>query len=105
MKQPLNVLMVEDSPDDALLLAFELRQSGFELTFTRVETEDQYRAELLKRPDVVLSDYSLPRWSRGYAHESAATNSCCRTCSAHTSARAARPARRSSTAATPGTTT
>jgi PAS domain S-box-containing protein len=62
MKQPLNVLMVEDSPDDALLLAFELRQSGFDLTYTRVETEEQYRAELPRRPDIILSDYSLPRF-------------------------------------------
>ncbi len=63
MAKPLTVLMVEDSESDAELLAFELSQAGFELKWTRVETEADYLAELRKGPDIILSDYSMPQFS------------------------------------------
>lgn len=63
MSKPLHVVIVEDSVEDAELLVFELRQAGFDLEWIRVETEEEYLAQLEKRPDVVLSDYSMPEFN------------------------------------------
>ncbi len=38
MSRPLRVLIVEDSEDDALLLLRELRRSGYDPSFERVDT-------------------------------------------------------------------
>lgn len=60
---PLRVLLVEDTPDDAELMLLRLRQEGFSPDWVRVETEPAYRAELEKVPDLVLADWSLPKFS------------------------------------------
>ena len=59
---PLRVLLVEDNPLDAELVSIGLADEGFNFTMTRVETEAEYRAELARRPDIVLSDWRLPRF-------------------------------------------
>ncbi|MFQ5619756.1 MAG: PAS domain S-box protein, partial [Rhodospirillales bacterium] len=70
MGAPLKVLMVEDSEDDSELLVHELRRGGFDLSWTRVETEDALRAALEDDPwDVVTSDYDMPRLSAPKALE------------------------------------
>ncbi len=64
MGAPLKVLIVEDSEDDSELLVHELRRGGFDLSWTRVETEDALRAALEENAwDVVTSDYEMPRLS------------------------------------------
>ena len=63
VRQPLYALLVEDSHEDAELIAHELRQAGFALTWDRVDTEDAYLAHLEKSPAIVLADYSLPQFS------------------------------------------
>lgn len=64
MGKPLRVLMVEDSEDDALLLHMELRRSGYEPDFKRVETGESMRKELEQREwDIVISDYVMPMFS------------------------------------------
>lgn len=64
MKKPLKVLTVEDSEDDALLLARQLRNAGLEAELTRVDTPEALRAALGERPwDLVLCDYSMPHFS------------------------------------------
>ncbi len=61
---PLLVLVIEDSPTDALLLERELRRGGYDPVVERVETRAALTAALPRRPwDVVISDYSLPGWS------------------------------------------
>lgn len=61
MSEPLIVLMVEDSEDDALLLLRALRQDGFSVVWERVQTAEQLRAALASHAwDVVISDYRLP---------------------------------------------
>jgi cyclic di-GMP phosphodiesterase len=63
MPQPLRILLVEDAPDDALLLVRLLRNAGYDLTQARVETEAEFRAELERAEwDVILCDYSLPQF-------------------------------------------
>src|SRR5436190_2538543 len=64
MGRPLRVLIVEDSEDDALLLARELGSRGYEAIVERVETADDMRAALNRRSwDIVVSDYSMPSFS------------------------------------------
>ena len=62
-RQPLRVLLVEDNPDDAELMVHELRQSGYEITWDRVDTEADYLVSLDKSPAIILADYALPQFS------------------------------------------
>jgi len=63
MKAPLRVLLVEDNPNDAKLLMFELKKN-YEITYIRVETRDDYLRELSSfNPDIVISDYNLPSFN------------------------------------------
>src|SRR3954469_10520088 len=57
---PLQLLIVEDRPDDAELILAELRRSGYDPSWTRVETPQEFEAELARNPDIILCDYSLP---------------------------------------------
>lgn len=59
----LNVLIVEDQPFDAELIEKELQTAGLEFSCLRVETESAFRTALADRPDIVLSEYHLPRFS------------------------------------------
>jgi len=63
-ERPLNVLFVEDNPDDAELEALEIRRSGIEVYYERVETFEAM-TEAMKRVDwdIVISDYSMPNFS------------------------------------------
>jgi signal transduction histidine kinase/FixJ family two-component response regulator len=64
MSQPIRVLIVEDSENDALLLVRELRRGGFDLKFKRVETAEAMAAALAQKTwDLVISDYSMPHFS------------------------------------------
>jgi PAS domain S-box-containing protein len=57
----LRVIVVEDSEDDAALLARELRRGGFAPTLQRVETAEALRAALDGAAwDLVIADYTLP---------------------------------------------
>ena len=61
---PLRVLVVEDSEDDTLLLVREMHHGGYDVTHERVETADDMKAMLASGQwDVVISDYSMPRFS------------------------------------------
>ncbi len=62
MATPLNLLIVEDSPDDAELMLAQLRRDGFDPRWRRVQTEADFLAELNKSPDIILSDYSMPQF-------------------------------------------
>jgi len=64
MPKPLRLLMVEDSEEDAALLLRELKKQGFDPIFERVETPAEMTTALDKHKwDVIISDYSLPRFS------------------------------------------
>jgi PAS domain S-box-containing protein len=64
MKPLLRVLIVEDSADDEAMLLEELRRGGFEVVHVRVQTAETMRAALTEQPwDVILSDYSMPRFT------------------------------------------
>jgi signal transduction histidine kinase len=64
MSRPVNVLMVEDSEDDAQLLKRELQRQGFSPEVTRVDTGPALRSALADREwDVVISDHNMPGFS------------------------------------------
>ncbi len=59
----LRLLHIEDATTDAELVAYELRRAGFELSVRRVETEAALHEALENfAPDLVLCDYSMPRF-------------------------------------------
>jgi PAS domain S-box-containing protein len=62
--QSLRLLLVEDSPDDALLVLHALRRGGFAPDVERVETEEAMLAALQQRTwDAVIADFTLPRFN------------------------------------------
>jgi len=64
VSQPLNVLMVEDSEDDAVILVRELRRGDYDVTFERVDTAaGMSQALATKKWDLVICDYSMPHFS------------------------------------------
>ena len=63
MTQPLRVLIVEDRPSDAELMALCLEDEGFDPEWVRVETEAEFLVVLDAAPDLILSDWSLPTFS------------------------------------------
>jgi two-component system, cell cycle sensor histidine kinase and response regulator CckA len=66
----LRVLIVEDSEDDLLLLLRELRRGDYTLDYVRVETAVEMQAALDRQAwDIVIADYTLPRFSAPAALE------------------------------------
>jgi len=64
MKQPLRILLVEDSDDDAMLLLRHLKHGGYEIDHQRVESAEDLKAVLdRQRWDIVISDYAMPGFS------------------------------------------
>src|SRR5215831_3156628 len=66
--QPLSVLIIEDSEEDADLMLLELRRGGFKPVSRRVDTPQQLRDALDDHEwDMILSDYSMPVFSMPHA--------------------------------------
>lgn len=61
--KPLRVLIVEDVEADALLLIRELRKNGFDPQYRRIESSEAMREALQESWDLVLSDFTLPRFN------------------------------------------
>ena len=64
MATPLKVLIIEDSEDDVAALLHELRRGGYEPDFERVETPEAMKSALTEKSwDLIIADYSMPRFS------------------------------------------
>jgi diguanylate cyclase (GGDEF)-like protein len=64
MSAKLQLVVVEDSVIDAELVARHLAKAGLDVVMHRVQTESEFVSALHeKRPDVILSDFSLPQFS------------------------------------------
>jgi two-component system, cell cycle sensor histidine kinase and response regulator CckA len=64
MDLPIRVLMVEDSEDDAALIALELRRGGYEAITERVDSAQAMQAALDHgKWDIVICDFSMPQFS------------------------------------------
>ncbi len=62
MGRPLKVLMIEDSEDDAHLIANELRHGGFNVEYSRVDTSSVLEEAITKDSwDVILCDHAMPK--------------------------------------------
>jgi signal transduction histidine kinase len=60
----LRVLIVEDDERDAALMLHELQRNDYDVTYQRVDTPEAMSAALESQPwDIVLSDYTMPRFS------------------------------------------
>ncbi|PVV18479.1 MAG: diguanylate cyclase [gamma proteobacterium symbiont of Ctena orbiculata] len=59
----LQVLIVEDLPYDAELMALRLRDDGIDLDYTRVQGEVAFLEALTNHPDLILCDWHLPQFS------------------------------------------
>jgi PAS domain S-box-containing protein len=63
MSEPVRILLVEDLPTDAELAEREIKQVLAMCVFQRVETHADYLAALeVFQPDLIISDFSLPRF-------------------------------------------
>ncbi|NUQ70934.1 MAG: SpoIIE family protein phosphatase [Chthonomonadales bacterium] len=60
MSDPIRLLILEDRPADAVLMASALEAAGYTVDWVRVEQPDQFSAQLARNPDIILADYSLP---------------------------------------------
>lgn len=56
----LRVVIVEDSRLDAQLLSLTLKKLGYDLSWERAETEQQFLALLDPQPDLILADFHMP---------------------------------------------
>lgn len=64
MSKTLRLLLVEDSAADAELILLALEREGYEVQHATIQTEEELRAALAKSSwDLIISDYSLPRFS------------------------------------------
>lgn len=64
MSEILQLLCVEDSEDDLLLILRVLRRDGLSLHWERVETAEAFREALARRQwDIIISDYNLPKFN------------------------------------------
>ena len=64
MRQPLKVLIVEDSEDDTLLVVRELKRGGYNPAFERVDSEEDMVSALNKEErDLIIADYTMPGFS------------------------------------------
>jgi len=64
LTKQIKCLIVDDSKDDALLVARELQQGGYEPTYKRVETLEAMKAALEKKTwDVVISNFQLAKFT------------------------------------------
>lgn len=61
MSRELNVLLIEDSEDDATLIVRELENGGFKVDHERIDTTGAIKEALKRRKwDVILSDHAMP---------------------------------------------
>jgi methyl-accepting chemotaxis protein len=63
MTENVNVLIIEDSPDDAMLVVYELKKGGLAVTHERVDTADGMKDALSRQAwDIILCDYNIPNF-------------------------------------------
>ncbi len=63
MNAPLRVLIVEDSADDVLLMAQQLKRAGLDVVYRHIDSADEMNAALVTGDwDAVLADYSMPHF-------------------------------------------
>lgn len=65
---PIKVLVIEDSEDDCQLLIRQIRKGGYDPQYLRIDSGPALKKALDEQGwDIVLCDYSMPRFSGGEA--------------------------------------
>ncbi len=62
-KKKINLLILEDKPDDAQLMVNELEKEQYELNWKRVETKRDFEKGLSEDPDIIFVDYAVPSFN------------------------------------------
>lgn len=66
--ESLRILILEDNPADAELVQFELQEAGLAFTSKVVMTEADFVRGIKEYcPDLILSDYDLPKYNGALA--------------------------------------
>jgi putative two-component system response regulator len=66
----LNLLIIEDSEDDALILLSKLKKSDYDVDYKIVESEEDFKKSLSKKEwDAIIDDYNVPGFSGNHALE------------------------------------
>ena len=64
MTEPLRILIIEDSANDAELIVKELQRGGYEITFQRADTSAAMTQALVDQGwDIIICDYRMPKFS------------------------------------------
>lgn len=64
MNQPIRVLIIDDSEEDARLILEEMQAEGYQPIFERVQTAEEMERALAQQAwDVIISDYVMPKFS------------------------------------------
>lgn len=63
MNTKIRILILEDQLTDAELVMRKVRRAGYEPEWKRVETEPEFLAELDQGWEIILADYSLPKFT------------------------------------------
>lgn len=58
----LKLLIVDDDPDDARLIAYKVKRAGYAVEWERVDDEAAF-ARAVATADLVICDYAMPRFS------------------------------------------
>ncbi|MEN6620247.1 MAG: GAF domain-containing protein [Smithella sp.] len=68
MEKAVRILILEDNPVDVELVQFEMQEAGLAFISKVVMTEEDFIRELQElSPDLILSDYDLPRYNGSLA--------------------------------------
>ena len=63
MSKPLQLLLVEDSADDAALVERELKRAKYDIVCERVESAGTLQLAMMRQTwDLVLCDFTLPKF-------------------------------------------
>jgi len=64
MSAYLQILLIEDSEDDAYLLLREIQHGGYQVEWERVETAEAMQSALTRQKwDLIICDFSLPTFN------------------------------------------
>jgi two-component system, OmpR family, sensor histidine kinase KdpD len=62
MTTPIRMLILEDRPSDAELILHELKKGGYDPIFRRIETREDFVANLNPSLEIIIADYSMPQF-------------------------------------------
>lgn len=63
MEEKIKILILEDFPPDVELIKRELKKAGIKMSSVRVDNQKDYISQINDyKPDLIISDYSLPQY-------------------------------------------